>query len=137
MSHISLDSGSLRVYLTHSYMSKKKSLIRALLAASQSMVQGGLSETSRRCGKPTCPCAHDATFRHGPHLYLTYREDGASRSLYVPPEEAPIARAAHEAWARFWETGCAIAALNREALRRRWQGTSSTAARRGRRERGR
>src|SRR3989442_15727976 len=114
-------------------MRKRKSLIRALLAASQSMVQGGLSETSRRCGKPTCPCAHDATCRHGPHLYLTYREDGASRSLYVPPEEAPIARAAPEAWARFWETGCAIAALNREELRRRWQGTSSTSARRGRR----
>ena len=111
----------------------KTSLIRALLTATRSMVQGGLSETSRRCGKPTCPCAHDATFRHGPHLYLTYREDGASRSLYVPPEEAPIARVAHEAWATFWETGCAIAALNREALRRRWQGRPSTVARRGRR----
>ena len=111
-------------------MRKKASLIRALLAATQSMVQGGLSETSRRCGKPTCPCAHDATLRHGPHLYLTYREDGASRSLYVPPEEAPTARAAHEAWAKVWEVGCAIAAVNRAALRRRWQGT---AARRGRR----
>ena len=111
-------------------MSKKTSLLRALLAATRSMVQGGLSETSRRCGKPTCQCAHDATVRHGPHLYLTYREDGASRSLYVPPEQASVARAAHDAWATFWETGCAIAALNREKLRRRWQGT---AARRGRR----
>ena len=111
-------------------MRKRKTLIRALLAATTAMVQGGLSETSRRCGKPTCPCAHDATVRHGPHLYLTYREDGASRSLYVPPEEAPTARAAHEAWATFWEIGCAIAAVNREAWRRRWQGT---AARRGRR----
>jgi Family of unknown function (DUF6788) len=115
-------------------MSKKKPLMRALLAATKSMVQGGLSETSRRCGKPTCPCAHDAAFRHGPHLYLTYREEGASRSLYVPPEEAAIARAAHEAWATFWETGCAIAALNRERLRRRWQRTPSRAPR-GRRRR--
>ncbi|MGH9199933.1 MAG: DUF6788 family protein [Vicinamibacterales bacterium] len=114
-------------------MSKTDSLVRALLAATRSMVQGGLSETSRRCGKPTCPCAQDPTFRHGPHLYLTYREDGASRSLYVPPEEAATARAAHEAWARFWEIGCAIAALNREELRRRWQGTTVTTARRGRR----
>ena len=95
------------------------------------MVQGGLSETSRRCGKPTCPCAHDVTFKHGPHLYLTYREDGGSRSLYVPPDEAGIARAAHAAWATFWETGCAIAALNRAALRQRWQRTPS--ATRGRR----
>lgn len=101
----------------------KRRLIRRLLAATDSMVQGGLSETGRRCGKPTCQCAHDPAFRHGPHLYLTYREDGASRSLYVPPDEAPIARAAHDAWATFWETGCAIAALNREALRQRWQRT--------------
>ena len=127
-----LDSGSVLFYLTHCYM-RKASLIRALLAATRSMVQGGLSETSRRCGKPTCQCAHDATFRHGPHLYLTYREDGASRSLYVPPEEAPIARAAHDAWATFWETGCAIAAQNREALRRQWQGETPTRARHTRR----
>ena len=62
------------------------------------MVQGGLSETSRRCGKPACQCHHDPTYRHGPHLYLTYREDGAGRSLYVPPEHAEEVRAAHEAW---------------------------------------
>lgn len=108
----------------------KRALIRALLRATRSMVQGGLSETSRRCGKPTCPCAADPAFRHGPHLYLTYRDEGASRSLYVPPEEATIARAAHQAWATFWETGCAIAALNREALRQRWQRTPSVAGRR-------
>ena len=97
------------------------------------MVQGGLSETSRRCGKPTCQCAHDATYRHGPHLYLTYRDEGDSRSLYVPPEQADVARAAHAAWARFWETGCALAALNRETLRRQWQGTPAPAGRRPRR----
>ena len=72
----------------------------------------------------------DPAFRHGPHLYFTYREEGASRSLYVPPEEATIARGAHQAWATFWETGCAIAALNREALRQRWQRTPSATGRR-------
>ena len=102
-------------------MRKDKSLVRALLAATRSMVQGGLSETSRRCGKPTCQCHDDPTYRHGPHLYLTYREDNESRSMYVPPEHAAAARAAHEAWASFWTIGCAIAALNREALRRQWQ----------------
>ena len=96
-------------------------MVRRLLASTKSMVQGGLSETSRRCGKPTCPCRHDATARHGPHLYLTYREDGESRSVYVPPERADDARAAHNAWAAFWTIGCAIAALNREQVRRQWQ----------------
>lgn len=129
---MSLDSRCACRCITHCYKRKKKTLIRALLAATTSMVQGGLSETSRRCGKPTCPCAHDATRRHGPHLYLTYREDGASRSLYVPPEQAPVAHAAHDAWAAFWETGCAIAALNREALRQQWQRPPSAPARRAR-----
>src|SRR2546427_9050493 len=99
-------------------MRKRQSLHRTLLAATKSMVQGGLSESSRRCGKPTCQCHDDPTYRHGPHLYLTYREDGDSRSLYVPPEHAADARAAHDAWAPFWTVGCAIASFNLEALRR-------------------
>ena len=114
-------------------MRKLQTLRRALLAATKSMVQGGLSETSRRCGKPTCPCAHDATARHGPHLYLTYQQDGASRSLYVPAERADVARAAHEAWAAFWTIGCAIAALNREQLHRQWQREPRKPVSRGRR----
>ena len=76
-------------------MSKKQTLIRTLLAATTTMVQGGLSETSRRCGKPTCHARTMPRGRHGPHLYLTYREDGASRSLYVPPEHADGARGAN------------------------------------------
>src|SRR3989442_12955821 len=106
-------------------MRKRKSLVRALLAATKSMVQGGLSETSRRCGKPTCQCHDDPTYRHGPHLYLTYREDGDSRSLYVPPEHAADARAAHDAWASFWTVGGAIASFNPEALRRPGDGRPS------------
>src|SRR3990172_10606703 len=113
-------------------MRKRQSLHRALLTATKSMVQGGLSETSRRCGRRTCACAQDATARHGPHLYLTYREDGDSRSLYVPPEQAEVAHAAHDAWAAFWTIGCAIAALNREQLRRQWQGEAPRMARRPR-----
>lgn len=115
-------------------MSKSRTaLIRVLLAATETMVQGGLSETVRRCGKPTCHCQRDPDARHGPHLYLTYRDDGTSRSLYVPPEHAAVARAAQAAWATFWETGCAIAAGNRTALRQQWQGAPARSARRPRR----
>src|SRR6202521_4941785 len=116
-------------------MRKMKSLRRALLAATTSMVQGGLSETFRRCGKPTCPCHDDPASRHGPHLYLTYRDDGASRSLYVPPEHATDARAAHDAWAAFWTLGCAIATLNREQLRQQWRRDPSGRSARTRRPR--
>lgn len=116
-------------------MRKRQSLMRALLAATRSMVQGGLSETSRRCGRATCACHDDPTSRHGPHLYLTYRDTGESRSLYVPPEGADVVRDAHAAWASFWTIGCAIAALNREKLRRQWQREPSPPAARARRRR--
>jgi hypothetical protein len=112
---------------------RKKKLLRELLAAADSMVQGGLSETSRRCGNINCACYRDPQRRHGPHLYITYRVDGKSRSLYVPPEHAPAARQAQQAWADFWKIGCALAELNRERVRRQWQREKQgrTSARRG------
>jgi len=100
---------------------QQQRLIERLLRATESMVQGGLSETSRRCGNPTCACRNDPQRLHGPHLYITYRVAGKSRSLYVPPQHARVARQAQRAWAAFWRIGCALAALNREQLRRQWQ----------------
>jgi Family of unknown function (DUF6788) len=102
-------------------MLKQQRLIKRLLRATEIMVQGGLSETSRRCGNPNCVCNRDPKRLHGPHLYITYREDGKSRSLYVPPEHADTARQAQQAWASFWEIGCLLAQLNRDQLRKQWQ----------------
>jgi|ERR1017187_9067266 hypothetical protein len=107
-------------------MRKQQRLIERLLRATETMVQGGLSETSRRCGNPGCACYRDPQRLHGPHLYITYREDGKSRSLYVPPEHAKTARRAQRAWAAFWKIGCSLAALNREQLRRQWQHKKKT-----------
>ena len=102
-------------------MRRQEQLVKRLLQATEQMVQGGLSETSRRCGNPNCICRRDPKRLHGPHLYITYREDGKSCSLYVPPEHAKTARRAQQAWAAFWKIGCSLAALNREQLRRQWQ----------------
>lgn len=84
------------------------------------MVQGGLSATTRTCGKPGCPCHTDSARRHGPNLYFTWRAGTKYHALYVPPEHTEEAKAAHEAWARFRELGCQLAALNREQLKKRW-----------------
>jgi hypothetical protein len=99
----------------------KQQLLRRLLKAAQSMVQGGLSETTRRCGNRNCICYRDPAQRHGPHLYLTYRSEGKSRALYVPREHAEQARQAQAAWKEFWEVACELAAENREQLRERMQ----------------
>jgi len=100
---------------------QQRQLIARLLRASETMVQGGLSETSRRCGNRGCICYRDPEHLHGPHLYITYREDGKSRSLYVPPEHTETARQAQKAWADFWELGCALSKLNRDRLQKEWQ----------------
>jgi len=85
------------------------------------MVQGGLSETTRRCGSPACICHRDPARRHGPHLYITFRQKGKSCSVYVPAQHAPAARQAQAAWARFWEIGCALSGLNRRRLQQSWK----------------
>lgn len=108
---------------------RKQRLIQRLLQATEIMVQGGLSETSRRCGNPNCICYRDPAHRHGPHLYITNREDDKSRSLYVPPEHAESARRAQQAWADFWELGCSLAKLNRDRLRKEWQQDKQSQAR--------
>ncbi len=83
------------------------------------MVQGGLSATARRCGNPGS--VRDPQHLHGPHLYITYREDDKSRSMYVPPEHAETARQAQKAWAEFWAIGCSLGKLNRDRLRKQCQ----------------
>ena len=102
-------------------MSRRKQLVQRLLRVAETMVQGGLSETSRRCGNPNCICQRDPKRLHGPHLYITYRENNKSCSLYVPAEHAKAARQAQKAWAAFWRIGCSLAKLNRDRLHKQWR----------------
>lgn len=108
---------------------KKARLRRALLHAAETMVQAGVSRTTRTCSTPGCGCHTDPSRRHGPHTYLTFRDAaGTSSSLYVAPEHEAEARAAKAAWDRFWAAAVELAVANREELRRRWQGTPKTRA---------
>src|SRR5260370_21759567 len=95
-------------------------LLKQLEGAAQKMIQGGLSSTPRNCGKPNCACHRDPARRHGPNLYFTWRQDGKAQSFYVPAPHVKEARAARAAWARFWEIGCQLAALNRAQRQKQW-----------------
>jgi hypothetical protein len=106
----------------------RQTLLNELARVTCIMVQGGLSSTSRTCGKPQCPCHTDRARRHGPNLYLTYRTEDKNQAVYVPPEHAAEAKAAQAAWSRYWEIGCELAALNREQMRRQWKRSKVTAA---------
>jgi hypothetical protein len=108
---------------------RRAQLRRTLLQATDSMIQAGLSRTTRTCSSPGCGCHTDPNRRHGPHTYLTFRDAaGKSSSLYVAPEHVAETLAAKAAWDRFWVAAVELAARNREALRRRWHGTPKTRA---------
>jgi CheY-like chemotaxis protein len=75
----------------------------------------GLEPFEKACG-----CHRDPARRHGPHLYLKFRDaNGHATSLYVPRAQAAAARRAVQAWSALWDTSVAVGALNRQALRTR------------------
>lgn len=99
-------------------MRSKDKLIHELARAAQSMAQGSLSESMRQCGDPSCACAHDPAYRHGPHLYFRYNAEGKVRAVYVPAEQSEAVRDAQRAWQDFQQIGAEISATNREQLLR-------------------
>jgi len=104
-------------------MSRQKrmaKLLPQLQALGERAIQGSLVEVRLTCGTPTCGCHQDPDRRHGPHLYLRYRDaKGRSRSLYVPRSHEGEVREAVEAWGRMREAMLELSQSNREALRER------------------
>jgi hypothetical protein len=99
----------------------------SLQALAGHAIQGTLVELMLRCGTPSCGCHQDPARRHGPHLYLKFRDEkGRSTSLYIPRESEREIRAAVLAWSRLWQTIVRLSHRNRRALkqrlRRRWRG---------------
>jgi hypothetical protein len=54
---------------------------RSRLVADQPVLAATLTQVRKRCGQPSCRCAHGE-----PHLawHLTYKVEGKTRSVYVP-----------------------------------------------------
>jgi hypothetical protein len=52
------------------------------IASLDPWIEGTFVSTSRRCGKKNCTC-HKGGTKH-PVLYLTWKENGKTLSLYVP-----------------------------------------------------
>jgi hypothetical protein len=69
------------------------------LARDRPMVAGSLVEQYVTCGKPTCRCARGA--KHGPLYYLYWKEQGRSRSLYVPRDRVTELRSHIANYRRF------------------------------------
>ena len=69
---------------SQSWLPKARQQFQAL-ARLLPMVAGSLVEQYVSCGKPRCRCQRGQ--KHGPLYYLYWKEQGRSRSLYVPREQ--------------------------------------------------
>jgi len=95
-------------------------LLQQLQALGDHAIQGNLVDVMVTCGTATCGCHKDPSRRHGPHLYLRFRDlNGRSRSMYVPRSHEKEMREAVEAWGRMWQLMLELSQMNREALRER------------------
>ena len=95
-------------------------LLHQLQALGDHAIQGNLVDVMVTCGTATCGCHKDPSRRHGPHLYLRFRDlNGRSRSMYVPRSHEKEMREAVEAWGRMWQLMLELSQMNREALRER------------------
>ena len=65
------------------------------------MRRGSVSERMMKCGQKACRCQHDPAARHGPYYSLTRTTGGTTRSHYLTPEQAALARSQLEAGQRF------------------------------------
>jgi hypothetical protein len=63
------------------------------------MMAGSLVEQYVSCGKPRCRCTRGQ--KHGPLYYLYWKEQGRSRSLYVPRERVSELRRQIQNYRRF------------------------------------
>ncbi|MBM4028150.1 MAG: hypothetical protein FJ280_22560 [Planctomycetes bacterium] len=94
--------------------------LEQLQALGERAIQGHLDEAMLTCGTPTCGCHKDPSRRHGPHLYLRFRDlNGRSRSMYVPRSHEKEMREAVKAWGHMWQLMLELSQMNREALRER------------------
>ena len=68
-------------------------LLRELRELARSnLMRGSLSIMARKCGKPTCACA--TTDHRHPARYLSLKQDGRTRLVYVSAEQEEEVRLA-------------------------------------------
>jgi hypothetical protein len=61
------------------------------LAPSSPVLAASFGTYTHRCGRPSCRCHHGGPLHTGQHL--TFKENGKTRSVYVPKELLPEVRA--------------------------------------------
>jgi hypothetical protein len=98
----------------------KTRLLQSFQNLGEMALPGTLVEVMMRCGKAACGCREDPSRRHGPHLYLKYRnEEGRQTALYIPRSHEREVRKAVEAWSKMREAMAQVGRENRRALQKK------------------
>ena len=90
------------------------------------LMRGSIYERRRRCGRPGCACAKDATARHT-GKFLTVFLAGRTRGFHLCAEDEARVQRAIAAYNRLWKivnalTACEVAELRRQVRQRRRAG---------------
>jgi len=96
--------------MKRSLRSHKTELQREIQGCSEGMLQGSLVTLYRKCGKKGCRCERGA--KHGPAYYLSYKEEGVTRMIYIPLGRLGEVKKAMEAFSKYWEVGVELSRLN-------------------------
>jgi len=98
----------------------KTRLLQSFQNLGEKALPGTLVEVMMRCGKAACGCRTDPSRRHGPHLYLKYRnEEGRQTALYIPRSHEREVRRAVEAWSKMRVALAQLGLENRKALQKK------------------
>lgn len=104
---------------------RRGELLREIESLSRAAIFGSASETYRTCGNPGCRC-HGPGPKHGPHMYVTFREAGKTRGYYVPAAAQDDVRAGIEAWQALQARLRELAELNKERVLERVRRTKES-----------
>jgi hypothetical protein len=97
-------------------LERREKAIAKLLELAPLILVGSASETYRTCGTETCRC-HTTGPKHGPHMYVNYKnEQGRTTGYYVPMALQQAVRDGLAAWKKFQTQAKKVAQLNKEAM---------------------
>lgn len=98
---------------------KRRRLVKQIEDLARVAIFGTASSSYRQCGNAGCRC-HKGGPKHGPHVYVSYRDRvaGKTTGYYVPQAAQEEVHRGIEAWQRLQERLRALAELNRERVLR-------------------
>ena len=96
------------------YKKKISGLIKQL-SQSDEMLQGSVIEKYVKCGKGNCRCTEGEG--HGPVYYLSFKEKGVTKLIYLPHDEVDKVKHQVEKFQKFKQIGSEVVMMNREILR--------------------